>query len=505
MNYPRPQLVRKSWQSLDGEWLMNNKTISVPSCQIEEHLTYEKHFEYVKEKEVTLLHFEGVDQIADIYLNDNYIGKHIGGYLPFSFDISKYVIEGDNYLKVVVKDELDHTYPYGKQRKDRGGMWYTPVSGIWKSVWLEQVPKRYIESVKINSDLTGVNLKILINEDSNIFVKEERIDIESPELWTPENPKLYYHTLKEDEDEVEIYFALRKIEIKNINGINRVCLNNKPIFLHGLLDQGYYYPGVMTPMNFDAYKEDIKFVKDLGFNTLRKHIKIEPEEFYYECDKQGILVIQDMVNSGDYHFFKDTVLGTLGLKLSDKKKQDERMDFFVEHSKNTITHLYNHPCIIAYTIFNEGWGQFNSDDLYKELKMLDPSRLYDSTSGWFKQNNSDFDSEHIYFRLKNLKPKIRPLLVSECGGYSLNLNNQNKSYGYGSCKNAKELTDKMIWLYEKMIIPAIKDGLAGCIYTQASDIEDEINGLISYDRKTIKVEERLKDIATKIKAEIENV
>lgn len=505
MKYPRPQLVRKNWMSLDGEWLMNEKIVNVPSCQIDEHLVYEKQFEFKKEKEVTLLHFDGVDQIVDVYLNDKYIGKHIGGYLPFCFDISKYVLEGDNKLVVEVKDYLDHTYPYGKQRKDRGGMWYTPSSGIWKSVWLEQVPKRYIDDIKINSDLSGVNLKISIKEEDNIFMKEERINIDNPELWTPENPKLYYHTLKEGDDEAQIYFALRKIEIKKINGINRVCLNNKPIFLHGLLDQGYYNPGLMAPIDEEAYKKDISFIKSLGFNTLRKHIKIEPEEFYYECDKQGVLVIQDMVNNGDYHFFKDTVLGTLGLRLSDKRKENETTNFFKEHSKDTIIHLYNHPCIIAYTIFNEGWGQFNSDEMYNTLKQLDSSRLYDSTSGWFKQNNSDFDSEHIYFRLKKLKPNSRPLLVSECGGYSLNINKQAKSYGYGACKDFKDLTDKMIKLYQKMIIPAIKNGCCGSIYTQISDVEDEINGLISYDRKTIKVEDRIKDISIMIKKEIENV
>lgn len=505
MNYPRPQFVRKNWLSLNGEWLMNGKTIIVPSCQIDEHLIYEKHFEYKKEKEVTLLHFDGVDQIAEVYLNDKYVGRHIGGYLPFTFDVSRYVIEGDNKLIVEVKDELDHTYPYGKQRIDRGGMWYTPMSGIWKDVWLEQVPKRYIDDIKINPDLTGVDLRMLIKEEDDIFVKEERIEIESPELWTFDNPKLYYHTLKEGDDEVEIYFALRKIDIQNINGINRVCLNNKPIFFHGLLDQGYFDPGLMMPKDTEAYKKDISFIKSLGFNTLRKHIKIEPEEFYYECDKQGVLVIQDMVNSGDYHFFKDTVLGTLGIKLSDKKKLDERENFFIEHSKDTITHLYNHPCVVVYTIFNEGWGQFNSDEVYNLLKSLDSSRLYDSTSGWFKQKNSDFDSEHIYFRLKKLKPNIRPLLISECGGYSLNLNLQDNSYGYGACKDSKELTDRMIMLYENMIIPAIKKGCCGSIYTQVSDIEDEINGLISYDREVVKVEDRIKEVADKILKEIDNV
>ena len=231
-------------------------------------------------------------------------------------------------------------------------------------------------------------------------------------------------------------------------------------------------------------------IKNLGFNTLRKHIKIEPEEFYYECDKLGVLVIQDMVQNGKYSFFKDTVLPTIGINRSDKvRSMDKRMEFFINHSKNTIKHLYNHPSIITYTIFNEGWGQFNADELYDELKLLDNTRLYDSTSGWFKQNKSDFDSLHIYFRNKSLKPKIKPLFLSECGGYVYSLNNEKVKWGYGICKSKYELTNKIIEMYEKMVIPAIKNGLCGVIYTQVSDVEGEVNGLYTFDRKELKVDE----------------
>jgi len=506
MNYPRPQLKRKDWQSLDGEWICNGKVIQVPSCQDAEFLVYEKTFKFTKSKDVTLLHFGAADQIAKVYLNNQYLGEHIGGYLPYKFDISKIVINGDNTLKVIVGDNLDHTYPYGKQRKDRGGMWYTPISGLWQSVWIEQLPKRYIEDIKISPDLQGVNLEIFIAEDGQLTKRAERISIDKPILWTPENPKIYTQVISEGEDEVEIYFALRTIDIRNINGINRVCLNGKPVFLHGVLDQGYFNPGLFCPTQSDAYEKDVRFVKDLGFNMIRKHIKVEPEEFYYQCDVQGILVVQDMVNSGDYNFLRDTVLGTLGIRLNDKKQKDARMDYFISHARETISHLYNHPSVVAYTIFNEGWGQFNSDELYDELKTLDSSRLYDSTSGWFAQEKSDFDSEHIYFRLKKLKPKTRPLFISECGGYSLNLNEQSKSYGYGKCKDKEELTERIVELYEKMIIPSISKGCCGCVYTQLSDIEDEINGLISYDRKEVKViEEKLILEGNKIKAEIENV
>ncbi len=504
MNYPRPQMKRSQWQSLDGEWLINGKLGIVPACRSEETLLYEKNFSYNKLSERVLLHFGAADQIAKIYLNGTFLGEHTGGYLPFTFDITDNLTM-ENTLRVEVTDTLDHTYPYGKQRKDRGGMWYTPVSGLWKSVWLESVPETYISDIKITPDLTGADLEISVRFPDGIKTEFERIDIDSPELWTPDNPKLYTRTVKRGKDEVEIYFALRTVEVRKIGGVNRVCLNGKPVFLHGVLDQGYFEDGVFTPHDISEYEKDVRRMKELGINLIRKHIKIEPEEFYYACDRLGMLVMQDMVNSGDYSFFRDTVLGTLNLPLSDrKKKTNRRMDFFIAHSVETVKTLYNHPSIIAYTIFNEGWGQFNSDMMYDRLKALDPTRLYDSTSGWFAQRKSDFDSEHIYFRLKKLKPKTRPLFVTECGGYSYNLNGQNKVYGYGKCASSEELTARIEKLYRKVIIPAIPEGCCGCVYTQLSDIEDEINGLYSYDRKTCKVsKERMRTIADALNNSLE--
>jgi len=503
MNYPRPQLRRKEWQSLDGEWLCNGERVNVPGCQVEELLGYEKTFTFHRFRKVVLLHFGAADQMARVYLNNIYLGEHTGGYLPFEFDISGFAVEGENTLRVIVKDTLDHTYPYGKQRRDHGGMWYTPVSGIWQSVWIEQVPERYIKSVRITPDLTGADLEILIADGGTVRMRKERLVIEAPVLWTPEEPKLYTRTITEGEDRAEIYFALRKIDIRCIDGVNRVCLNGKPVFLHGILDQGYFYPGLFCPEAEDAYEKDVAFVKRLGFNMIRKHIKIEPEEFYYQCDRQGILVLQDMVNSGEYRFFRDTVLGTLGVRLSDRKEKDARMTVFEDHSKKTLEHLYNHPCVIAYTIFNEGWGQFNSDEMYEKLKALDPSRLYDSASGWFRQEKSDFDSEHIYFRLKKLKPEKRPLLISECGGYSLNLGDRKNSYGYGKCHSREGLTRRIEALYEKMILPAIPAGCCGAVYTQLSDIEDEINGLITFDRKTVKAEEqKMAELGKKLRSQL---
>ena len=492
--YPRPQLKRNSFFSLDGIWLMNNKEINVPSCRQEKKLHYEKTFIYTKNNDRVILHFNAVDQIAKVYLNDVFLGEHIGGYLPFEFEITDYV-KDTNKLVVDVTDELDVTYPYGKQCLKPNGMWYTPVTGIWGSVWYEEVPNTYIKNIKITPDLKGVDLDICVDSNSEIINKHIRKEIENPILWDTDNPYLYYEKIKEENDEVEIYYGLRKIDIQNINGINRVCLNNKPIVFNGLLDQGYWKDTLFIPNSEDGYEKEISNLKNLGFNTLRKHIKIEPEEFYYECDRLGMLVIQDMVENGKYSFIRDTALPTIGINRSDRVNNiDDRMKFFIDHSKETINHLYNHPSIVIYTIFNEGWGQFNSDELYDEFKALDKTRLYDSTSGWFKQNKSDFDSVHIYFRNKKLKPKEKPLLLSECGGYVYSTNNEKVKWGYGICKSKDELTDKMIEMYETMVIPAIKDGLCGVIYTQVSDVEGEVNGLYSFDRKTLKVDE------TKIKA-----
>lgn len=547
-DYPRPGLKRKTYSILNGEWLLNSKKIIVPfppqaelskyNGEITDELIYELDFLIPKNfnREIILLHFGAVDQITNVWLNDEYLGKHEGGYLPFSFDISKFVRKNNlNHLKVQVIDTLSNEYPYGKQRKKRGGMWYTPVSGIWQTVWLENVPLNYIKSLKITPDMSGIDIcldseisnftAIIELENDNRLTKHfdsfnGRIDLTnendddgniiSPKLWTPDNPHLYNMRIITDFDEVATYFALRKIEILNINGISRVCLNSKPIFMHGVLDQGYYEDGIYLPKNSNEYKNDILRMKELGFNTLRKHIKIEPDIFYYYCDKLGMLVVQDMVNSGSYSFLKDTALPTIGFKkrkdtkkTAHKDKDVFRKEFFKKHMTDTIKHLHNHPSIIVYTIFNEGWGQFDSDNLYETARKLDPSRLYDSTSGWFAQKKNDFDSIHIYFRSKVLKPKKRPLFLSECGGFTYkdleHCFNPDKTYGYGACKSSEELTDRIISMYEKMVIPTIEKGLCGCIYTQLSDVEDEVNGFYTYDRIVCKVDkEKIRKLSDRI-------
>lgn len=556
--YPRPQMKREGYVILKDNWTLNGKAICVPfppqsqlsgyGERVGSKLVYETTFTIPEAftKERILLHFGAVDQVAEVYVNDTLAGKHEGGYLPFSLDITALVQRGQkSSLTVKAVDRLERKYPYGKQCKKRGGMWYTPVSGIWQSVWLENVPASYIERVVLTPDLEGVAIcveqnaaeshsgeghpknasvqgfkAIVFLENGETIEKEfigdkgrmnltDYVDKSGqryiPKLWSVDNPHLYSMKILAGEDEVETYFALRRIDIQMIDGVNRVCLNNKPIFLHGVLDQGYYCDGIFLPAEPEEYERDILRMKELGFNMLRKHIKVEPEAFYYYCDKHGMLVMQDMVNNGGYSFLFDTALPTIGMKTrADVRKcENETRRIFKAHTKETIEHLYNHPSIVAYTIFNEGWGQFNSDELYDYVKSLDSTRLVDATSGWFAQLKNDFDSEHIYF--KTTPPVIgdRPCFVSECGGYSRIVDghyySKYNTYGYGGTEDKETLTDMIVKMYEEMIISGLDKGICGCVYTQLSDVEDEVNGLYTYDRKVCKVEvEKLQKVAGEI-------
>ena len=453
-----------------------------------------------------MLHFGAADQHLRCFVNDKKVGTHIGGYTAFSFDITKALKEGENTIRCECFDDLrNQLHPYGKQTVKRGGMWYTPVSGIWQTVWLESVPQTHIESLHIENrhDYVEISIepalegKVIIPELGEFLLRNGKLSIshEGLHLWSPEDPYLYNFTIETDTDKVESYFAARTIESKMIDGVPRLLLNGKPYFFHGLLDQGYWPESIYTPPAPESYADDILAMKKLGFNTLRKHIKVEAEEFYYQCDKLGMVVFQDMVNNSDYSFFRDTVLPTVGIqKRKDKHLHPDENSrrVFIETMTATVKQLQNHPCILYWTIFNEGWGQFDSDRVYGILKELDDTRIIDSTSGWFRRKISDVESLHIYFNFwHRLKPhKTRPLVLSEFGGFALpvegHIFNPDNAYGYKNCKSLEDFQEAFEKLYRERILPAIPKGLCGAIYTQVSDVEDEINGILTYDRRVNK-------------------
>lgn len=544
--YPRPTLKRDSFICLNGEWdfaysesepVDYGEKILVPfppesalsgikrEHSDKEKLYYRRYFSIPDgfKKKSVILHFGAVDQICEVFLNGERIGEHKGGYLPFSFNVSDKISDGINEIKVIAEDKLSKIYPYGKQKKKRGGMWYTPVSGIWQTVWLESLPDKAIEAIKItpSSETVKIELKTdakskrltLLDSGEVYEFSENEITVKPQNLlqWTPETPYLYRFTIETEEDTVESYFALREIGIKKIDGISRLCLNGRPYLFNGLLDQGYFPDGLFLPATSEGFEDDIKKAKTLGFNMLRKHIKIEPEIFYYLCDKLGIAVFQDMVNNSGYSFIRDTALPTVGIKrIPDKLFHGNRAsrEFFKKHMMETIGHLYNYPSVLYYTIFNEGWGQFCADNLYREAKAQDMTRIIDATSGWFFQKMSDVDSHHIYF--KKLKVKInpeRPAVISEFGGYSYRCEGHlygKNNYGYKLFQKPENFENAVANLYLNEALPLIKNGISALVYTQVSDIEDETNGFLTYDRRVMKVNpERLQNISKFLKESIQ--
>ena len=524
--HPRPQLLRESYMSLCGEWDFSAQGIE--PCKIRvpfppesllsgvhrsmgktPRLRYSRSFRlpegFVRGR--VLLHFGAVDQIAVVTLNGVRLGRHEGGYGAFSFDVTKHLKE-ENLLVVDVLDELANgILPYGKQREKRGGMWYTPTSGIWQSVWLESVPETYVKSLRITPNERGATVEAEGVDCGEITVStpdgEERFALENGKCeimpktvraWSPEDPYRYCFVLSSGEDEVYSYFAIRTLDIREVDGISRLCLNGKPYFFHALLDQGYYSDGIYTPASPHSYEDDILAMKALGFNTLRKHIKVEPELFYYYCDKHGMVVFQDMVNNGDYSFFRDTALPTVGLKsfpdrLLHTNKHARKA--FLKGMHETVKQLYNHPSICYWTIFNEGWGQFSGSEAYRLLKEEDDTRFIDTTSGWFHGAETDVTSLHVYFKPVRLKPSAKPIVLSEFGGYSYkpegHVFNEGNTYGYRFFKERDAFEEALVKLYTEEIIPLVARGLCASVYTQVSDVEDETNGLLSYDRQVLKV------------------
>ena len=542
--YPRPQLVRDSFFCLNGHWDFSvtgtpeapasyERQILVPFApetllsgvherfSEEDFIWYRRSFvlpvDFLKSAtDRVLLHFGAADQKAIVWVNGHKAGEHVGGYEPFSFDITDYLSVDrslEQQIEVQITDHLSRfVLPYGKQCQKRGGMWYTPTTGLWQTVWLECVPASYVRHLKIDTGLDYVSI-IAEGADSGTLTVQTpsgplsaelvhghaRLMLPGAHLWSPEDPYLYPFTIDTPSDHVSSYFALRALEIKTVDGLPRLCLNGRPYFFHGLLDQGYWSDGLLTPASPEAFVRDIETMKSLGFNMLRKHIKIEPELFYYECDRLGMVVFQDFVNNGDYSFVRDTVLPTVGLlRRCDRRlhRDPSTRDAFVKHLEQTVRQLYNHPCICYWTIFNEGWGQFCSSDMYARLQALDGSRFIDSASGWFAGGDTDVDSRHVYFRKVKMPKRrhvdaARPLVLSEFGGYTWkpegHVYNTDKTYGYGGYPTREEFVAALRALYVEQVLPLIPQGLCAAVYTQVSDVEDETNGLFSFDREILKV------------------
>ncbi len=553
--YPRPQMVRENWTNLNGmfdfavcdettEWCEEyTEQIRVPfaveSClsgicrriSAKDRLWYRKKFTADMTKK-TLLHFGAVDWECTVFVNGKEIGSHTGGYCPFTLDITAALKEGDNELVVKVYDPTDEGWQNrGKQASESHGFWYTSTSGIWQTVWLESVSQNYIRNYKLTPDIDKsiINIKTDVCGKGDLYLKiydgetlvaekavsaDDCAEIPEAKLWSPEEPNLYDFVLElrngdVAEDSVKGYFAMRKFSIGEYEGYNRLFLNNKPYFQRGLLDQGYWSDGGLTPPTDEAMIYDIQVMKDLGFNMLRKHIKVEPARWYYHCDRIGMLVWQDMVSGGKaLNTFHAGVLpnvqGVLNPIINLTKKDNAYATFnrdriewrqqFEDELFEMIDSLYNYPSICCWVPFNEGWGQFDAKRIGDAVKAYDPSRYVDHASGWYDQKGCDFRSMHKYI-LPVILPKYdgRPIVLSEYGGYSNKIPNHvwnwEKSFGYQMYKDKDSLTAAYKKLHEKQIIPQIKKGLSATVYTQVSDVEFEVNGMLSYDRELIKLHE----------------
>lgn len=551
--YPRPQMIRPQWINLNGLWdyAILTKEVSAPQAfdgkilvpyavesflsgvqkplLPEQKLWYRRTFLFHQNWEKVLLHFGAVDDECIVWVNGKQVGEHRGGYLPFTIDITDVLIDGENELLVSVSDPTDTGMQQrGKQVLNPKGIWYTPVSGIWQTVWLEVVPQVSIEWLKLTPDLDSelliVEVKILgdakgvsvmaetthsgekISSASGQVTGRLRLGIPHPHVWTTSDPYLYdlrVSLIRDGQviDEVGSYFAMRKFGLKkDSHGHLRFALNDQPLFLYGPLDQGYFPDGLYTPPSDEAMLFDIEYTKQIGCNMIRKHIKVEPLRWYYHCDRLGMIVWQDMPNGG---LIDGEMIATLSLMFGYHRDDTRRLNRFGRADADNraryrselqgmIDHLYNAACIAVWVPFNESWGQFQSANVAVWVKMYDPTRLVDHASGWFDQGVGDFQSKHVYFKkLKRPKQDVRAFVISEFGGYSLKLSghvwDENKKFGYRFYETSQTLTDAYLALLEKELKPLIPQGLAAAVYTQTTDVEIEINGYLTYDRTVEKM------------------
>ena len=540
---PRPQFARKNYMILNGEWDyairkegeaigQYDGKITVPFSPESaasgvgrvllpgEALHYRRFLTVEKVPPHFLLHFDAVDHEAALAVNGRAVGSHTGGYLPFSFDIAPFLVAGENEITLTVQDPTDMgDQPRGKQTLHPGGIWYTPQSGIWQTVWAEPLPERYISSVRITPDIDascvhfsfpipGVAVTVRDGAHRYFGIAEDgelTVPLRDVHPWTPDDPHLYEVSFSLGADHVSSYFAMRKFSLmEDAQGYRRLALNGKPIFHSGVLDQGYFPETLLTPPSDEAMIHDIMTVKGLGMNMLRKHIKVEPMRFYYHCDRLGMLVWQDIVSGGaDYKPAIIQVLPFIGIHRKDtgkaayrcfQRENEKEREAFIRFAEETVEHLYNVPSLALYTLFNEGWGQFDSCKLGTRMMALDNTRTWDIVSGWHDQGkgSSPLKSLHVYYkRVKMPRHDDRCVVLSEFGGYSCPIDGHvfspGKLFGYRMYKSTDELKAAVRRLYDKEVLPLVDKGLSAAVYTQLSDVEEEINGILTYDRRVNKL------------------
>ena len=588
--HPRPQMERENWLNLNGQWdyaiteTVQGETTPIhwdgkilvpfspeaPLSGVNRTLDSSHTLWYSRtlllpgnwnaEQYRYLLHFDAVDQEACVYVNDREAGTHMGGYTAFVLDVTDYIVPGENQLVVRVHDDTDESWhSRGKQSSKRGGIWYTPQSGIWKSVWLEAVPESHIVSAVFDGDpATGIlhvetqvegvagTLEVTVRDADGELVGTAQmvpavtgtttastesvsefagtgaapiaanptttctfdIQIADARAWTPDDPYLYGLHFRYGNDHVGSYCAFRHVEVAADSlGMPRVFLNGEPIPVRGVLDQGYWPDGLMTAPGEEALAFDIAQMKRLGFNMMRKHIKIESERWYYLCDKMGMLVFQDMVSGGGrYDAWHTSRIPTLWRRswthhadgpdnYTQLSAQD--MDYrteWTETALGTVELLRNHPCIVTWVLFNEGWGQFDACKACDAVREADPTRPIDATSGWYDQRCGDFFSVHNYFRPLEMYPQPkdapagRAFALSEFGGITYHVDGHSsldRAYGYDSFESPAGWKDAVIDALAHA--QALEDdGQAVYVYTQLSDIEEETNGILTYDRRVNK-------------------
>mgnify|MGYP002580549842 FL=1 len=540
--YPRPQMRRNSYLNLNGRWEYAitdsdesprrwDGTILVPfspesalsgvgrSLQPGQTLWYRREVivpqGFIPADGRLLLHFGAVDQEAAVYWNGRLLGRHMGGYNAFTLDATD-ALGPRNSLVVRVHDDTDASFhSRGKQKTRRGGIWYTPQSGIWQTVWMEAVPRHYIESLRIVPlfDQSAVEVMVRCSQPLQCeatvdgrtvpFTSGEPARIPMPDFraWSPEDPYLYDLSVTLGEDRVESYFGMRKMEVRaDRGGVKRLFLNGEPYFQSGLLDQGYWPDGLYTAPSDEALIYDIQTAKAMGFNLLRKHIKVEPMRWYYHCDRLGMMVWQDMPSGGGkYRFSTITLPLVTGIHRRDNhyrafaRASSQGRGEYMDELEEMVGQLFNAPSVVLWVPFNEGWGQFDSTLVMERLRALDPTRPVDPASGWHDQGAGELRSLHVYFKPFRFRRdrRGRALALSEFGGYNLRVDGHcfnQKDYGYRRLPDAAALWRDFSRLYEREGLPAVPRGLCASVYTQLSDVEDELNGLMTYDRRVVKLD-----------------